>query len=437
MICRSLLLVILLTPVVAQACPDLSRYLQASAGAAPDWALIGQELEPYFEQCLTSSPYFSLRGAAQLNTGRLPEAIESLERALLLDPDNGAAMVDYAQALLEDGQLFAAIEANRLVLARDDAPDRLLNQIAARERDWGALTRQTSYQIDLVGGYDDNLNGGPDEDLIALTLAGEPILLTLSQNLRAASGPFANLRGLVRHRQLAPGRQHNFLGQLSGRLSEDTASDVLQVNARYSQTAASGERGRQFGAGVNHLAFGGNSLFTGADTRFRWQTQAAGVCRPYVAGALQHQTWHGQELLNGLESKLSFGGDCAVAGRANQRLGMESSVLYNAAQASNRLGGDRAGWQFRAQWQVLAAGGLIAAQLDHTTLADRRGYSQLLADNARRRISRNSVLVQYRRRLGASGADLLINFYHQDQGSSLSLFRTEDTSLEMGLSWRF
>jgi len=126
-----------------------------------------------------------------------------------------------------------------------------------------------------------------------------------------------------------------------------------------------------------------------------------------------------------------------VAGRANQRLGMESSVLYNAAQASNRLGGDRAGWQFRAQWQVLAAGGLIAAQLDHTTLADRRGYSQLLADNARRRISRNSVLVQYRRRLGASGADLLINFYHQDQGSSLSLFRTEDTSLEMGLSWRF
>ncbi len=47
------------------------------------------------------------------------------------------------------------------------------------------------------------------------------------------------------------------------------------------------------------------------------------------------------------------------------------------------------------------------------------------------------MLVQYRRRLGASGADLLINFYHQDQGSSLSLFRTEDTSLEMGLSWRF
>jgi hypothetical protein len=367
----------------------------------------------------------------------LPEAIESLERALLLNPDNGAAMVDYAQALLEDGQLFAAIEANRLVLARDDAPGGLATQLQARQRDWGSLTRQTSYQIDLVGGFDDNLNGGPDEDLIALTLAGEPILLTLSQNLRAASGPFGNLRALVRHRQLTPGRQHDFLGQVSGRFSEDTASDILQATARYSQTVATRQRRWQLGAGLNHLAFGGNSLFTGVDSRLRYQLRQGSRCRPFVAGALQYQTWHGQSLLNGLESKLSIGGDCAVADRPNQRLGLESSVLYNAALKSGRLGGDRAGWQFRLQWQVAIAGALISAQLDHTTLEDQRGYSQLLADNARRQVSRNSVLVQYRRRLSAVGGDLLLNFYHQDQGSSLNLFRTEDTSLEFGLSWRF
>ena len=433
---RTFLLAILLMPVLADACPDLSRLLRGP-GERSDWPAISEELEPLFEQCLLSSPYFALRGAAQLNTGRLPEAIESLERALLLDPDNGAAMVDYAQALLEDGQLFAAIEANRLVLARDDAPDGLVTQLQGRQRDWRSLTRQTSYQIDLVGGFDDNLNGGPDEDLIALTLAGEPILLTLSQSLRAASGPFGNLRALMRHRQLTPGRQHDFLGQLSGRLSEDTASDILQATARYSQTVAARQRSWQLGAGLNHLAFGGNSLFTGVDSRLRYQLRQGSRCRPFVAGAVQHQTWHGQSLLNGLESKLSVGGDCAVAGRPNQRLGLESSVLYNAALNSGRLGGDRAGWQLRLQWQVAIAGALISTQLDHTTLEDQRGYSQLLADNARRRVSRNSVLVQYRRRLNAAGADLLVNFYHQDQSSSLSLFRTEDTSLEFGLSWRF
>lgn len=433
---RTFLLAILLMPVLADACPDLSRLLRGP-GERSDWPAISEELEPLFEQCLLSSPYFALRGAAQLNTGRLPEAIESLERALLLDPDNGAAMVDYAQALLEDGQLFAAIEANRLVLARKDAPDGLVTQLQARQRDWRSLTRQTSYQIDLVGGFDDNLNGGPDEDLIALTLAGEPILLTLSQNLSAASGPFGNLRALMRHRQLTPGRQHDFLGQLSGRLSEDTASDILQATARYSQTVAARQRSWQLGAGLNHLAFGGNSLFTGVDSRLRYQLRQGSRCRPFVAGAVQHQSWHGQSLLNGLETKLGVGGDCAVAGRPNQRLGLESSLLYNAALNSGRLGGDRVGWQLRLQWQVAIAGGLISTRFDHTTLEDQRGYSQLLADNARRRVSRNSVLVQYRRPLSASGTDLLVNFYHQDQGSSLSLFRTEDTSLEVGLSWRF
>ena len=433
---RTLLLAILLLPGMAIACPDLGRFLRGP-GERSDWIAIGEELEPLFEQCLLSSPYFALRGAAQLNTGRLPEAIGSLERALMLDPDNGAAMVDYAQALLEDGQLFAAIEANRLLLTRNDTPDGLVSQLQARQRDWVSLTRQTSYQIDLVGGLDDNLNGGPDEDLIALTLAGEPILLTLSEGLTAASGPFGNLRALMSHRQLTPGHQHDFLAQVSGRISEDTASDILQATARYSQTVAAKQRSRQLGAGLNHLSFGGNSLFTGADTRLRYQLRQGSSCRPFMAGALQHQTWHGQSLLNGLESKLSVGGDCAVAGRPNQRLGLESGVLYNAALNSGRLGGDRAGWQFRLQWQVAVAGARISAQLDHTTLEDQRGYSRLLADNARRRISRNSVLVQYRRRLSATDADLLINFYHQNQSSNLSLFRTEDTSLEIGLSWRF
>ena len=85
---RFLLLAILLMPVAADACPDLGRFLRGP-GESSDWLAIGEELEPLFDQCLSSSPYFAVRGAAQLNTGRLTEAIESLERALLLNPDNG------------------------------------------------------------------------------------------------------------------------------------------------------------------------------------------------------------------------------------------------------------------------------------------------------------------------------------------------------------
>ena len=426
----------LLLSGVAMACSDLSGFYP---GEDPEWETARVGLETLFEECLDSTEYFALYGAALLNTGRLPEAMESLERALLLDPENGAALIDYAAALLQDGQLFAAIEANALVLEREDIPPALEPQVATRQRDWSALTRQTSWQLDLLGGYDDNLNGAPDRDLVALTLAGEPIFLNLSQEFQSVSGPFFNLRGLLRHRQLAPDSQHNFIGQVRTRLSEDTASDVLQVSGRYNRLQATRRNSLQLGGGLNHLMFGGNPLFTGSDARFRYQVGRSLGCRPYYGGALQHQLWHNQSRLNGFEAALSVGSTCPLAGLGGQRLNVEASVLRNAALKDSRLGGDRQGWQFVVDWQVAVARGVFSAQFNHTTLLDERGYTPLLANNARRDIARNSVLLQYREQVNfiGSGAQLMVNVYHQDQNSNLSLFEIEDTSLEIGLSWRF
>lgn len=433
---RLFIFLLLFFPLEAFACVDLSRFYGEES---PDWERTRLELEALFDECLSSSEYFALYGAAQLNTGRLPEAMESLERALLLDPDNGAALIDYAAALLRDGQLFAAIEANEMVLSREDLPATLQPQVASRQRDWNALVRQTSWQLDLLGGYDDNLNGAPDEDLIALTLAGEPILLTLNQDFQAVSGPFLNMRGVMRHRRLAPESQHNFIGQVRGRLSEDSASDVLQFSARYNRLRANRRNSQQLGAGFNHLLFAGNPLFTGTDGSFRYQIGNSRACRPYFGAAFQHQIWHNQSRLNGLEAKLSFGGNCPLAGSSRQRVNVETSLLHNAELKDNRLGGSRDGWQFVAGWQYALPRGLFSAQYLHTSLRDQRGYSILLDNNARRDINRNSFLFQYRERVNfaGTGAQLLINLYHQDQNSNLGIFQTEDTSIEIGLSWLF
>ena len=95
-----------------QACPDLSRYYAqtTAADAAEDrvaqWAALATSLADLQSRCLRSSEYYALLGAAQLNSGKLDVASESLERALLLDPTNGAAQIDYAEALYAAGQLF-------------------------------------------------------------------------------------------------------------------------------------------------------------------------------------------------------------------------------------------------------------------------------------------------------------------------------------------
>ena len=423
------------------ACPDLARFYPEyhSADHGPDWQGARDRLREIFSDCLLSSEFFALYGAAQLNTGQLPEAMESLERALLLDPTNGAALIDYSETLLRDGQLFAAIEANDLLQARGDLPGELKPQIEQRRRDWNALTRQTSWQFDLLGGYDDNLNGAPDEDFVTLTLSGQPILLALNDEYRAVSGPFLTARLQARHRRLSPDFQDNYQGQIRGRRSENTVSDVLQVAGRVNRLAGSGRSSRQWGGGVNHLMFSGHPLFTGTDARYRFQVNGLAGCRTYLGGAMQHQIWHEQRRLDGLEAKVSLGSSCRLPALSAQRINFEAGVLHNAELNSNRLGGNRDGWQLSADWQIALHRGVLSAQLTHTRLLDGRGFSPLLQNNARREIERSSLLVQYSENLRwlGEGTRLLINLYHQDQNSNLGVFQTEDTSVEIGLSWQF
>ena len=114
-------------------------------------------------------------------------------------------------------------------------------------------------------------------------------------------------------------------------------------------------------------------------------------------------------------------------------------VLHNAELNADRLGGNRDGWQFTADWQVALPRGVLSTQLTHTRLLDGRGFSPLLENYARREIERSSLFVQYSENLQwlGEGTRLLVNFFHQDQSSNLGVFRTEDTSVEVGLSWQF
>jgi tetratricopeptide (TPR) repeat protein len=119
-------------------CPDLSAFYDQPQ---TDWELVEQQLTPLQARCLLSSEYFALLRAAQLNGGRLTQALESLERALLLMPNNGAAQIDYAHALYLQGQLFSALEMNRQIIARTDLPPHLTPMLNRRQQEWQALTR--------------------------------------------------------------------------------------------------------------------------------------------------------------------------------------------------------------------------------------------------------------------------------------------------------
>ncbi len=431
---RLFILLVFSLPVAAKACPDLSTFYP---GNDPDWSSLDEQLTALFSECLESTEYFALLGAAQLNSGKLADALESLERALLIEPNNAAASVDYAQALFIEGELFTALEINQQLLDLQEFPANVEQLLLNRQQTWQALTRQTGFQADLLAGYDRNLNGAPDASQVNLTLSGESIQLALNPEFQPISGPYLNMRLLGRHRRLAPAHQHNWSAAVRGRLSEDSNSDILQLETRYAFDRPGRLRSWQLGAGMNHLAFGGNAIFSGTDVSARFQPFSARRCKPYYGLALQHQLYHQQSRLNGLESKLSTGLNCNAGD--SQQIGMEIGLLNNAALRSDRLGGDRYGWQLNLNWRVLLPRGVLQAQVNHMEFDDRQGYSLLLDNGAKRKLDRSFLVLQYRQPLQLWGrnTDLLVNLYHQRQHSNIELFSSNDTTTEIGLSWAF
>lgn len=432
-----LLLVIQVPNAIAQAqpCPDLSAYYQMEN---PNWTEIEAQLSPLMSRCLHSSDYYALLGASQIHTGRLAQALESLERSLLLSPDNGAAQIDYAQALYLQGQLFPALEMNQRLMRRQDLPAHLSPMLRERQQEWQSMTRQLAVQGDILAGYDNNLNGAPAPDQITLTLSGESVILPLNPEYRPEAGPYLNLRLGARYRQLAPRHQHNVLVELRGRVSEHDESDMLQLDTRYAVIEPGSQRSRQFTVGMSHLQFGGKALYTATEAGGRMQFDVlAAQCRPFVTAAAQHQYFHSQTRLNALESKLGSGLNCPFnSGAGRQMLTPELNVLYNNPVRDGRPGGARVGWQFNLDWQLELSRGVVSAQLNHTRTLDAEGYSPLLGDDARRQVQRSYLLVQYRQPLSPN-TNFMVNLYTQEQRSNLELFRSNDSTAEIGINYRF
>ena len=424
----------LLFSSAVQACPDLLPYYR---GEIAETALLEQELVNLMPLCLESSEYFALLGATLLRNGNISASLESLERALLLEPSNGAAQIDYSEALFLQGDLFAAIELNEQLLLREDTPSNVLQLLEERQKSWQSFTEQRLWQLDLLTGYDSNLNTAPNSNQITLTLSGEPIVLELNPEFQPVSGPYINFRLGGRLRQLRPGYQHDWRLQASGRVSEEKQSDLLQLNAMYSFIRPSAQSSWQVNGAINHLFFGGSSLYTATEGIARYQTGSLAGCDPFYDLALQHQLFHNKGTLNALETKLGAGVSCPMTTKGlSHQLVLELGLLNNFNLQSGRPGGDRHGWQANIVWRVEVGGGEFISQFNYTEISDKETYSPILADGADRAIDRNYILFQYRRPYSRN-ATFLINLFHQEQRSNIELFTNDDTFVEFGVGFSF
>lgn len=449
-----------------QTCPDLAPWVRQTTSVnwtASDWAALETQLRAMQSRCLRNVEYYALLGAAQLNSGRVSLALESLERALLLDPQHGGAQIDYAQALFRQGELFPALAMNQRVMGRDDLPDNLKPMLTERQRQWRSLTKQHTVRAEMQAGYDNNLNGAPTPSQITLTLSGEDVLLALDDSYQAIAGPYLNARLNSAYREMSPNSQQNWLFDVRGRISEDEASDLVQLDGRYAYIRPSRDKSWQLSGGLSHLMFGGKPLYTAAEFNAQIASQQVlSACTPFAGAASQYQLFHNQSTLNAVESRLTLGINCqsarTVSAQANSALLNAGSgrsealasrkwwqrmqwtptvnVLHSEPIKHNRPGNRRTGWQVNLDWRMSLRAGTLSAQLSHTEMDDSDGYSPLLANNAEREIDRSYALIQYRLPV-TSQTTLQWNAFWQRQHSNLDLFKSRDRTLEFGVQYRF
>ncbi len=427
----------LLPSLPSFACQDFSDFYRA---IDDEFQLVESQLLPLLEECSENSEYFALLGTVQLRSGDFFAALENLERALLLNPDNGSALVDYAEVLFQQGQVPSAVEINAQLLSREDLPADLAQAIADRQRRWRGLMSETSSILGVSVGYDNNLNSAPMGRQLALTLSGQSVVLDVSPEFLAAGGTYANLAAGIARTSAGRDISSRVSGQVRGRFGENSSYEVLQASSQFA-FAQSGDNPRWNAAlGFDHLNYGGNDIFSSSTIRASYAARQGKACGIYPRLAIQYQLFHTQESLSGIESSLGVGVDCRLPlGKTVNRLAVEVSALTNRALKSSRLGQDRNGWQVNLAWRRQIGPGQASAQYSFTDLNDDEGYSPIFDDGARRHESLSSVYLQYAvptRRLGAA-AQIVTSVSYYNQDSTVGLFRTQGANVEIGINWGF
>lgn len=411
--------------------------------------------------CLTDANFHAWRGAVLLALGRPVEAVEPLERALMTNPDLPGAQIDLAQALANQGDSESALALLEGVRARPDL-DRTLRvaidtQIAAltgppapgRKADsW-----QTRWRLTSFAGVDSNLNNGPANSEITLTLPTGDLTLPLDVSSRPRRG--GAVLASAQWQGLRPVGDALWVvqGELKARQTADSETSYQQgdVAAAWLQAPTARQQWvARFGASA--LRFAGTNLLQAYRASLQRQFSpitggastalfdVAAGCRPTLSGELEQRRYPSSLSLNGLYTGAAAGLLCRPTNggkdgpAAASFFNIEARLGEDRPFDDSRAGGVYRRSEVRVQWERPAfANGQVGLQLTSTLQADSEAYSILLG-NIPRRSLRHALQVDGSWPLGAN-LSLVASAEAAWQRSNIAAFVSRQRSIYFGLRW--
>lgn len=273
---RRLIIVLLAClPTLAGADPAIlgsaNRLLQAQQ---PVQAL--EVLLPLRESEADNAEYHYLLGIAQLDSGKLDEAIASLRRSLELNPDLLQARAELGRAYVLNGEPIKAYLAFKTVREANPPPEvlagmdrfttEMARSLAPKDEVFGALF--------LSAGYDTNVNSGTTATGVALPIFGG-IIGNLPPSANPQRDSFYSLGGYVSLRH-ALGEQFELIGNVAanGRYNFDrdlSTYDIENVGANGGVEYTTGSHQFRVLGFYDQINYGGPRLRNEAGVALDWR----------------------------------------------------------------------------------------------------------------------------------------------------------------------
>jgi len=389
------------------------------------WLTLKEKLDEQTAHCLNNSVYLALYGAAQLNIGQLPQAIESLERALLLDENNGAALIDYSSALYYSGQIFSAIDLNKQLLTRTDLTPNIKNMLEKRAVRWEESTRTQKNYISVQSGYDSNLNSATHIDSLVLNSPGGDVTLLLNDSSKAVSGKYFNIETNHVYTDHSDFREQSYSFGTNFRVSDHSDSNYIQLSGQYQDKHLLDQNFVVWSAQASYVHYNEKplSLILSGTAKYQWNTSQA--CQPSVHASLENLTAIQQRTSDSINLYTGLGLSCRIG---NHAIDGKAEMITDHARSEERVGGDQAGWRVNLEWKTPVFKGILSNSLRYSQVTDKEGYDPLLANGDNRERQRTEFSMEYAQLLDDSTLVSLL-FTKHTQKSNISLFEQRGTRI--------
>lgn len=341
-----------------------------------------------------NQPLFLARlGHLLVKEGLYLDALDYLERAILLDPNLKDAQIDYALALSGSGDLRSGSAMLASLLKDPGVPVELAPSLLSAK---GALERglwRANGQAGLTLGYDSNLLGAPNLSGLALTVSGQTAVLPLAPTYLAKKGGYGQADVQYEAQKIdIDGSRSDFYGNVRQRLVPEYS------DANFTQLNLVGEYGMPSSWGQAYVNYSLSGYQTYSESFYNANTVGAGGIFPIkgscsirlgINGSLRR--YNTNTILNGNY----FGAQGIVGCMQPVYWQLIANLGQDVATNVARPGGSQNQTNVRAISLLPAPVGKVLLDLQWASFNDLNGYSDLIDSGRSRIMTQYSAKAEY------------------------------------------